>query len=464
VTEPATPGAASPRARPVARIDWRSWCVPAALAAIVPLTGLVYWPSTQSLLIEWFEVPSSAYRHGSLIVLITLWLLMRDAHDNPEPMAPRSSSWWPFAFLLVTSVAWLVAVRAGIQVAHQALLPIVIWLNVRLVFGPRIAAQSLAPIGLLYSAIPVWHVFVPVLQSMTVSVVSVLLRVVAVPAYVSGDFVHIRSGVFHIEDGCAGLHYFIVAATIAVLHGELRRDRLGTRLYLFALAIALALVSNWLRVFIIIVAGDLTDGTMRVVRASALALVASAAGPAWLLLAPVRMAGAPNVAVPAAIDGWSAPAETCHGHWRPRYETADRHMTREFTRDGTAVCFYSATYLIQHQDKELIGYSNQPYDPDGEIVSAESLEAGGRTINEVRLGNERGSDRIVWFAFVVGESELRRGVAAQLSYALGTLHGAPAASVYAISTSCVPDCAAARAVLTDFLPHVQVGFAKEGVQ
>jgi len=513
VTESATPGAASPRARTGARIDWRSWRVPAALAAVVLLTGIIYWPSTQSLLIEWFEAPASAYRHGSLIVLITIWLVMREAHGNPQPLAPGSSSLLPLASLFATSVAWLIAVRAGVQVAHQALLPIVVWLNVRIVFGPRIAAQSLAPVGLLYSAIPVWHVFVPALQSMTVSVVSALLRIVSIPAYVTGDYVHIHSGVFHIEDGCAGLHYFIVAATIAVLHGELRGDRLGTRLYLFGLAIALALASNWLRVFIIIVAGDLTDmqhylvrvdhsvfgwvvfavamvvflllagrrpvpapevreagepvaggGTSRVVRVAAFALALSAVGPAWLLLAPVRMAPAPNVAVPAAIDGWTGPSESCHGRWRPQYETADLHVRREFTRGGTAVCFYSATYLTQHQDKELIGYSTQAYDLDSEIVSAATREAAGHTINEVQLGNEKGADRIVWFAYIVGDSEMRRGIAAQLSYALGTLHGAPAASVYAISASCVPDCATAREALTAFLPHVIVGFAKEGVK
>ena len=294
--------------------------------------------------------------------------------------------------------------------------------------------------GLLYSAIPVWHIFVPALLSMTVSVVSALLRIVSIPAYVTGDYVHIRSGVFHIEDGCAGLHYFIVAATIAVLHGELRGDRLGTRLYLFCLAIALALASNWLRVFIIIVAGDLTDmqhylvrvdhsvfgwvvfavamvvflllaarrpvfapeareagepaaragGTSGVVRVAALAVVVSAVGPAWLLLAPVRTAEAPNVTVPAVLDGWDGPSESCHGRWRPQYETADLHVLREFTRGGTAVCFYAATYLTQHQGKELIGYSTQAFDLDSEIVSATTREAAGRTLNEVQLGNEKG--------------------------------------------------------------------------
>jgi exosortase len=481
--------------------------VPAALAAIVVLTGLIYWPSTESLLVEWFDVPSSAYRHGSLIVLITMWLLMRDARENPQPVAPGAAMFLPLAGLVVTSVTWLIAVRAGVQVAHQALLPIIVWLNVRIVFGQRIAAQSLVPVGLLYSAIPIWHVFVPALQKMTVSVVSTLLRIVSIPAYVTGDYVHIRSGVFHIEDGCAGLHYFIVAATIAALHGELRGDRRAARLYSLGLAIALALVSNWLRVFIIIVAGDLTDMQHYLVRvdhsrfgwvvfavamvvflvlrrghpvpdvpreatalaagavsapgtravAFASALLASLIGPAWLLIAPVRAAAAPNVAIPAAIEGWAGPAEPCHGRWRPQYATADLHSQLEFTRGAAAVCAYVATYLIQHQDKELIGFSTQAYDPDSEVVSATTREVAGRALNEVQLGNEKSADRIVWYAFAVGESEMRRGVAAQLSYALGTLYGAPAASVYAISASCVPDCATARQLLTEFLPHVKVG-------
>ena len=53
-------------------------------------------------------------------------------------------------------------------------------------------------------------------------------------------------------------------------------------------------------------AGELTaraGGMSGVVRVAALALVVSAVGPAWLLLVPVRMAEAPNVAVPAVIDG-----------------------------------------------------------------------------------------------------------------------------------------------------------------
>jgi EpsI family protein len=506
VSAPEIPGAASPRAgieSRAAQLQWRVWVVPSALVAVVLVTSFLYWPSTHSLLIEWFDVPASAYRHGSLIVLVTLWLLVRGAREDAGPAEKRRASLVPLVALAATSLAWLIALRAGVQVAHQALLPILIWLVIRAIFGAHIALRALVPVGLLYSAVPVWHVLVPALQSMTVSVVSTLLRVVAVPAYVTGDYVHIRSGVFHVEDGCAGLHYFIVAATIAILQGELRGDRLLARGKLLALAAGLALISNWLRVFIIIVAGDLTDmqsylvrvdhsvfgwivfavamvvfllisrrmptepetegapagatAPPGVLRAAVIAMLAAAIGPAWMLLLPTRAALAQNVSVPATIAGWAGPAEPCHGRWRPQYVSADLQAQREYSRDGAFVCVFTATYLSQHQDKELIGFSTSPYAPQAEVVSAGTREISGRVINEVQLGNEAGSDRLVWYAYVVGERELRRGAAAQLGYALGTLHGAPAASVYAISASCLPDCTSARRLLTDFLPHVTVG-------
>jgi EpsI family protein len=500
------PSGALPHAQASARDDGQSWFAPAVLVGIVLATGALYWPSTQSLLHEWFEVPNSAYRHGPLLVVIAVWLAIRAVRAAAAPAEPDARPWLWLALLALLSAAWLVAFRAGIQVMHQAQLPMLVWLAVRLVLGRRIALLSAVPIALLYSAIPVWHVAIPALQAMTVAVVSALLRIVGIPAYVEGDFVTIRSGVFHVEDGCAGLHYFIVAATLAALYGELRGDNRRVRAWLFALALALALVSNWLRVFIIIVAGYLTDMQSYLVRVDhatfgwavfALAMIAflllgrlwappepsrepraaarvaggalrntarvlpwaalaAALGPAWALFVPVRAAAAPDVSMPAAIAGWEGPREFCQGRWRPQFPAADLRQQREFSRGGQSVCVYIASFLSQYQDKELIGYWSALYPPESEVVSSTVREAAGRKVNEVQLGDERAADRIVWYSYVVGAREMRRGIAAQFSYAFGTLSGAPAASIYAISMPCVPDCAAARRVLEEFLPNVGV--------
>ena len=61
-------------ARPASRVDWQSWFAPAVLAGIVLATGALYWPSTQSLLHEWFDVPPARTVTDRCIVLIAVWL------------------------------------------------------------------------------------------------------------------------------------------------------------------------------------------------------------------------------------------------------------------------------------------------------------------------------------------------------------------------------------------------------
>jgi len=495
------PGGALPGARFAARVEWQGWAAPAVLVGILSGAGALYWPSTASLWVEWFETPSSAYRHGPLLLVIATWLAIRAIRAARAPIAPDGRLIWVL-LLAGASFAWLIAVRAGIQVGHQALLPLLIWLGIRVVLGPRIAWLVVVPIGLLYSAVPVWHAAVPALQSMTVAVVSTCLHIVAIPAYVVGDYVHIRSGVFHVEDGCAGLHYFVVAVTLAALYGELRADRWRVRAYLVAMAVAVALISNWLRVFIIIVAGYLTDmqsylvrvdhaafgwvlfgvamfiflllarflplskppapdsaaegaaPTALIARATLITVLAAALGPGWSLFAPVRAASGPNVTLPPSVAGWLGPQTPCHGRWQPEYPTADRRERGEFSRDGQAVCVYVASYLSQFQGKELVGYGSSIYPPDSEVVATAVRQVAGRAVNEAQLGDEWVADRLVWYSYAVGGREMRRGVESQLAYALGTLSGAPASSVFAASTPCLPDCAAARRLLEEFWPGV----------
>jgi EpsI family protein len=506
VTSAGTPGTALPGAQSSSRIDWPGWRTPCALVGILLIGAWLFWPSTDSLLHEWLDVPASAYRHGLLVVAITAWLAIRAVRARAARPAAEPRLWLPLVLLGAASITWLVAWRSGIQVAHQALVPAVLWLAIWCSLGRRVAEATAVPMALLYSAIPVWHILVPALQSATVFVVSVLLRVLAIPAYVVGDLVYIPSGAFHVEEGCAGLHYFIVAATIGVLYGELREDRWRTRASLLALCLGLALVSNWLRVVIIVIAGHLTDMQHYLVRvdhatfgwvtfavamivfvlvarawpaaeaplnapptaaatrtargaliAAGLAALVAAIGPAWGWIAPVRAAAAPNLSLPASLAGWSGPADTCQGAWRPQFPTADLQVRREFSRDGARVCLFAASYLSQHQGKELIGYSTSVAGEDGDVVAMNGLESEGRQVRELRLGGDLRADQLVWYGYVVGRGEMTRGVEAQLRYALASLHGAPAASVFAIGTPCVPDCAAARRRLGEVLPHVRVG-------
>jgi EpsI family protein len=484
---------------PLVSVDaWEAWYAPAVFVGIVLATAALFWTSTWSLLHEWFFDETSFYGHGPLIILVGSFLAIRALRAEPVRGIPEKSVVW-CALLVMSSFLWLIAVRSGIQLAHQLLLPIFVWISVRILLGSRAATLTLVPIALFYSAIPLWHISIPTLQGMTVSVVGTLLRIVGVPAFAEGEFVYIPNGVFQVEQGCSGLRYFVVGVTIAGVLGEIRSDSWRTRIGLVALAAAFSLAANWVRVFVVVYAGYLTDMQHYLVRVehvrfgwvvfmaamalflfvvrrwmtapapiaapvapagappsrrsrlSALALTLSAllVGPVWSWVAPVRDAAGLNVTLPQSIGAWVSQRDGCSVRWQPQFPGADGETKREYVHGSSSVCVYVATYLSQHQEKELIGYYSRIHDASSEVIARGSGAVGGQQFNEIRLAGRAGADRLLWYTYVVGDRAMRRGIEAQLRYALGTLYGAPASSVLALSAPCKADCNAAREALTE---------------
>src|SRR5690606_16830265 len=165
----------------------------------------------------------------------------------------------PFVLLGGAAVGWVLVVRAGIGIVEWMALPVILILAIWAAFGPAVARRNLFPIGYLYFAIPIWGSVNGLFQSATVVAVRGLLRVVGVPSHFNGNFVEIPAGTFEIAGGCSGLHFVIVALALAALMGEMRGDDWRGRSILLVLAGALAVVTNWIRVFVIIVAGHQTD-------------------------------------------------------------------------------------------------------------------------------------------------------------------------------------------------------------
>jgi len=230
----------------------------AVLIALLALaTMALLWPTSQSLLEAWRDTDNLTYTHGPLVALVCLWLLWRRA--GVLGTQPRRVDWRAGVLTVLLSVAWLVLHRAGVQLAHQMLLPLIAWCATCTALGGRIARAAAFPFAYLYLAIPLWSLGNGLLQEITVHAVRALLASTSIPALVVGNLVHIPAGSFEIAGGCSGLHFFIVALAIAALHGELQGATPKARGLLLILAALLAMISNWLRVFTIIVAGYLTD-------------------------------------------------------------------------------------------------------------------------------------------------------------------------------------------------------------
>jgi exosortase A len=472
-----------------------------AVGAVLLVLATVFLsclPSADSLLRVWSDTARTTYTHGYIIAAIVVYLVWR-TRDRLASL-PWSPSLPASLLVAVLGFLWLVAVHGVIEVVHQLLMLALLWSSVWAIFGWRIAAQLLIPVGYLIFAIPVWDQVNFLLQEATVRAVALLLQISSIPAYVQGNLVHLAVGVFEVAGGCSGIHFFIVALALAVLYGEIGRDSARVRMQLVMLAGGLALLANWLRVYIIVVAGHLTNMQHSLIReghynfgwmmfavmmavffllgrrfapapaeqvpvasaiagwrASASSLMALGfasfcvlAAPAWdFLRAPVPAALPPaDSMLSTTLAGWEV-ARGFSSAWDPRFEGADRVSRLEFTNPvGLHVQLYVASYASQAPGHEMVGYGNSLVGPQDEII-AESAAAAPAVAREldVQSGGERS---VIRFYYDVAGRRLTRGIAAQLWYGLTSVRHERLSSVVAMRTLCTADCESAKALLGEF--------------
>jgi exosortase A len=466
------------------------WKMRLLVAACLTAVLCMYWPTAWALSELWLDTTKTTYTHGWLILGITFWLILRD--DRFERIA-WSPNLWAVGAYCVCSLAWLVAYRAGMESAHEFVAPFLIWLALASVLGTQAAALASFPIFFVLFAVPIWDVLSPYLQSASAVMVGHMLHVSGINAYVDGNFVHIPAGVFEIAGGCSGIHFVMVGLALGALYGELARDSIRTRVLLCACALLLALVANWVRIYVIVVAGHLTNMQHYLVRvehyrfgwvvfavtmalfffiasrlessprmalgvARAVPLVKSryaivALGlmvvPAWNVLVPAPTAPKPTDSDmrPTSLDRWRGTDRTDYLSWTPMFVGADEESVATFADDDSnRVEVYVAAYRSQAQGKELVGYHNRLLSDADDVVDARSAASGAR-----ELVVERGEHRdLLRFWYDIGGLKTASGFKAQLAYGVKTLWTAPLSRMIALRTSCLPDCDVASSRLDVF--------------
>jgi EpsI family protein len=477
-----------------------SWGFAAVQVALFVVTLALLWPSTSSLLLQWEDTAKATYTHGYLIVLICTWLLLRgrDASVTARP-ALRGAA---IVLIGAGSLLWLVALRSGLQTGHQALLPVLFFLTLWSTLGGQTALRAAFAAGYFYLAIPVWDIVNGTLQSTTSLVVGQLLRITGVPAFVDGNMVHLAVGVFEIAGGCSGLHFFIVGIALAALYGEIHRDSLRMRCKLLLLGVGLSLLANWLRVYIIIVAGYLTDMQHYLVRVShygfgwavfavtmvvfffiasrtsaddagwpappaaggrqaqpgalllasglsaGLSMIAMAVGPIWNALAPLQAAAMPSSSSLLPVDpgGWRGPVSDDGSDWLPVYPSADAVQRGTYSNAGQQVTVFTVVYASQAQGRELVGYGNSIAGNAGILESRDT--PSGR---ELIVAGASGQRWLLRYFFQIGSQRIYGDLHAQLRYGVASLTGHPLSAAFAFGSPCVPDCSAASAAVEKFV-------------
>lgn len=230
----------------VSRRDWLS----PSIFLLIYIFGV--WPTAVGLFQRWLKLDES-YSHGLLIFAVSVFLSIRKWLE----IRPVTGFYWVWALPFVLSA--LLYLTGGVLLIEAfqelALLPMLMS-GLMVLWGWRQSCSFFVPVGLLVFGLPLWDYLAWPLQLVTVEVNQFLLSFLDIEFYVEGVFVYFPGvGAFEVAHGCSGLRYWLVGFTISVLYGELNYRTLKSRVMLAALGILLALLANWIRVFVIIYLG-----------------------------------------------------------------------------------------------------------------------------------------------------------------------------------------------------------------
>ncbi|MGH8178804.1 MAG: exosortase C-terminal domain/associated protein EpsI [Steroidobacter sp.] len=469
--------------------------------ALLVLGVAALWPTLSALGRIWLTVAD--YQHGFAIAAISAVWLFR-VHGRIDAADVRAT---PLALpaLGLAIFVWMIAYRANSELMQQLIAPIILLLAMFAAFGLQVARRVAAPLAYLYFAIPLWEHFVPLLQWLTTHVAEAVLGFMSVPTQVEGNNVTIPAGQFSIIEGCSGKRYFVIGLAFAVLAGVAQRVR-GRRMFmLLAAAAATALVTNWLRVVIVIYAGHVSNMQHYLVATEhkslgyllfapmllVISLVARRLGddsaidatravsasrgarvgagwitPAILLVAPVLVWALPMSAdeikpvlrpLPIMTGAWQGPLPP-GAEWRPEFVAPADESRASYLGGPHRIEVYLNSYGAQAPGRELI-YHRNSVAPANWWTMIRWMPRTGSAPPAVIAVNQIGARWVIAHQYVVAGRVTSEAALAQLYYGINAVFRPAPGGVIAVATPCIPDCDAAADRLNNFWTDNGVLFA-----
>lgn len=229
-----------------------------ALGLGLLMVGLVHYESAAGMVAIWSR--SDTFAHGFLIPPIVAWLIWRERRALATRL-PQASPGWLLLFALV-SLLWLLGELAAVNALTQVAL-VGLWvLTVPAVLGTAVARQLLFPLGFLFFAVPVGEFMLPQLMEWTANFTVFAVRLSGVPVYREGLNFVIPSGRWGVVEACSGVRYLIASVAVGTLFAYLNYQSNRRRLLFVAVAIVVPVVANWVRAYLIVMLGHLSNNRL----------------------------------------------------------------------------------------------------------------------------------------------------------------------------------------------------------
>lgn len=196
------------------------------------------------------------YSHAYLIPFISMYLFYQLSQTGKLEFRATPSILSVLSLILSCYLLFVTS-NAQISIGYWVALTAVFITSITMLY--RFNWSIIFPAVFLIFIIPFWGVLVPLLQNISVAVVTFMMSFSGVPTYVEGNFVTIPAGVFEIADGCSGLRYMIVSLAIGSLFIFLNIKDSKKAILFLSITIFGALLTNWIRITALILIGEYTN-------------------------------------------------------------------------------------------------------------------------------------------------------------------------------------------------------------
>jgi exosortase A len=234
----------------------RSWRMIMALVLSTVFWLLVWYGDTvQSMVATWQA--NNTYTQCFLIAPISAWMIWQRRHAVAElELRPDFRA---LAALALVGFGWLFGQLAAVDAFQPfgvvLMIPLVVWA----ILGYP-AVQALAfPLFFLFLAIPFGDFLISPMMEYTADFTVTALKLTGIPVYRDEQSFMIPSGSWSVVEACAGLRYLIASLTVGVLYAYLMYRSFTRRALFVTLSVIVPIVANWLRAYMIVMIGHLSE-------------------------------------------------------------------------------------------------------------------------------------------------------------------------------------------------------------
>lgn len=430
-----------------------------ALAGLVAfaIVTAVFYPTAAAVASIWWR--SETFAHGLVVLPISLWLLW--GMRKQLAAIPLRPSWLPLIPLMLSGFAWLIGESASVAALSHFALAGMLVSAVWAVWGHALAWQAAFPLAFIFFGVPFGEFLVPALMNHTADFTVAALRLTGVPVFREGNSFIIPSGSWSVVEACSGIRYLIASVMVGFLFAWLNYRSWRRRVLFILAAVAVPLIANWLRAYIIVMLGHLSDNKIATgvdhliygwvffgvviaalfwvgaiwresddvatPSASAAALESGGASMsrvamAWLAVCAVVLIWPPlerwlantpaarsyQLEAPRPAPGWVSVGDQPVANWRPSYFGDRTRVVQTYRLGDQTLTLFIAYYAQQTPGRELVQWDNRlvtAEDKDWREVGSELEQLGGSLdVRRTRL-LRHGTDRLeAWSWFWLGDA------------------------------------------------------------